>query len=377
MKRFLRVYVIALTFLCLLAGQCLAAAGDFDAPESWDITKSISLVVKSDYVNEILENGAGAFDFQLNSICITGKTIASDMMSLKLLVLFADEAQRDSALPLLEEDVRFTDVKSNAPTEVINTLRLQADSDTVKVGETLTLRPDGELTAKPPIGELSYKTIEVMIDGYDPQHEYTPADFPQYAFTSVEKVSITENNAVFHLELEAPGYYNFYRAIHALALDSSVLYVDTGEYIAVPDAFVPSEWRLSDTSVAEFTTSVPGENGEIVLRGLKAGKVTVTYVPSLGGIALGEDYAVTCDITVIDNVTAPETTEPGDVTDETTTPETTNPGDAANETTGNNMPENKVPQTGDQGVILSLIGFVSLLAISVLGIILYKKKNCR
>lgn len=361
MKKYFQVWMIALTLFCLLTGQCVTAAEDLDAPENWDIGKSISLKVEAAYGNEILEKGVEVFDFQVNEIYITEKTVLENGVSLSLLLVLEDGMQMDSAVSLLKEDVRFTNVQSNAPAQTVNTLRLQADSDSVKVGETLTIRPDGELNAAPSY-DMPYETIEIMIDGYDPQREYTPADFPQYAFSSIEKIPITEDSAFFSLKLEEPGYYNFYRAIHALAMDSAVLYVHSGEYIPVPDVIVPPVWKISDPSVAVFTTSVPGESGEMVLQGLQPGKVTVTYIPSLGD-ALKEDYAVACEITVIGENAAPDTTETGDI---------------INETTGNSTPGSSSPKTGDQEfAVMSLLGLASFIGMAVSGVIWYKKKNCR
>ncbi|MCI8611888.1 MAG: hypothetical protein HFE66_08240 [Clostridiales bacterium] len=155
---------------------------------------------------------------------------------------------------------------------------------------------------------LSYASVIVLKEDYDPEKEYTPAAFPQFAFSAVEKSVITEDNAYLTLTLAEPGYCNFYRAITALALYPTILFVISGESIVVPDISVEPVWEISDTSIADFITPDPGENGEMAIKGLQPGTVTVTYIPSLG-YYLGKDYAVTYEITVTEEDTSSEGTE--------------------------------------------------------------------
>lgn len=143
--------------------------------------------------------------------------------------------------------------------------------------------------------------------------------------------------------------------------------VQSGDYFDVPDVFVYPEWEISDPSVASFVTDTPDENGQMVLEGLQPGKVTITYTPSLG-YYLGTEYAVTCEITVMEGEPAPVTTEePAPVS------ETTDAGSGGNSGSGE-----RSPQT-DDGAFGILCFFVasSLVGLAAVGIIQYKKKASR
>lgn len=286
---------------------------------------------------------------------------------LSLLLVMEEGAQIDAIVSQLSEDVRFNNVRHNVPTETVNTLELIPSADTVEVGETVTIQLDGILEIGSSF-EAPYKTILAVTDNFDPEKEYTPADFPQFAFSEVEATSFPEDtHGYFTLTLAEPGYCNFYRAINALALDSNVIVVQSGDYFDVPDVFVYPEWEISDPSVASFVTDTPDENGQMVLEGLQPGKVTITYTPSLG-YYLGTEYAVTCEITVMEGEPAPVTTEePAPVS------ETTDAGSGGNSGSGE-----RSPQT-DDGAFGILCFFVasSLVGLAAVGIIQYKKKASR
>jgi hypothetical protein len=366
MKKYLRMLSVALTVLCLLAGQCVTAADPVVTQGEWNVDYTVGLNVNGEYEAEIMEKGADAFDFRVNEVIITQKSVSEDNANLSLLLIFDDEAQVNAAVSALKEDARFTNVYSNLP---LDTRYLKADSYTVKVGETITLSCEGELNIGTSTTAAPFETIEVMIEDYDPQHEYTVDDFPQYAFASVEKVTISESVACFRLKLENPGYYNFYRAINALANDPNVTDVHSAEYVAVPDVIVYSKWEVSDTSVAEFTTS-PNFEDTMVLQGLKPGTVTVTYTPTKG-YALLEGYDLTCEITVVENDAA---TEPAETSApiETGAVET---GAAESETAAVGTTVSS-PKTGDKELaVLCIAASVSLLGISTYEVIRYRRKK--
>ncbi len=227
---------------------------------------------------------------------------------LSLLLVAEEGAQIDAMVSQLAEDPRFESVRHNVPTNTVNTLELTPSAGSVQVGETVTVRLDGMLE----IGnsfEAPYKSISVVTNNFDPEKEYTPADFPQFAFSKVKvRYPSGDPYGYFMLTLAEPGYCNFYRAINALALDPSVVEVQSGEYTFVPAVVVSPTWEISDPSVASFVADTPDENGEMVIEGLKPGKVAVTYTPSLG-YRLGTAYAVTCEITVTEGDPAPMKTD--------------------------------------------------------------------
>lgn len=359
MKKIIKGFIITLTAaVCLQFCLIFTAAADLSA-EDWDIGDSISLNVSPAYADEILTDALSAFDdFGIKAAYIAEKQVRDGNIYLSLLLVANEDTQIDTLVSQLEADARFTEVRSNA---AVNTLHLTASSDTVKVGETLTIRPEGVLKEDDTAYGFSYASVEVLTENYDPGKEYTPADFPQFAFSAVNKTALAGGNAYFTLTLAEPGYCNFYRAINALALDPAILYVASGESMAMPDIFIEPVWEISDTSVAAFVTSDPIENRERIIKGLQPGTVTVTYIPSLG-YHLARDYAVTYEITVTEADTAPvETTE-------------SRSGSETTNTESGNTKAN--PQTGDKGMAsLCVLAGAALVGCTAVAVIRYRRRN--
>lgn len=362
------VLIIAVVF-CLQIGQIFAAAEDLGTPEDWEMIDTISLDVVSTYAQEVLANPLGTFDgLQVREVYITEKRMLENSdLHLSLLLVVEEGAQIDAMVSQLSEDVRFNNVRHNVPTETVNTLELIPSADTVEVGETVTIQLGGTLEIGSSSNEPPYKTISAVIDNFDPEKEYTPADFPQFAVSEVEVNSFPgDTRGYFTLTLAEPGYCNFYRAINVLALDSNTVEVQSGDDFAVPDVFYYPVWEISDPSVASFVTDTPDENGQMVMEGLQPGKVTITYTPSLG-YYLGTEYAVTCDITVTEGETAPVTTEESAPVSEKTEASSGNSGSGENS-----------PQTGDGAFgILCFLGASALVGLATVGIVCYKKKASR
>ena len=142
----------------------------------------------STYAQEILADPLAAFDgLQVREVYITEKWIFEGIGTyLGLLLVVEEGAQIDAIVSQLSEDVRFNNVRHNVPTETVNTLELIPSADTVEVGETVTIQLDGTLEIGSSSNEPPYKTISAVIDNFDPEKEYTPADFPQFAFSEVQ-----------------------------------------------------------------------------------------------------------------------------------------------------------------------------------------------
>jgi len=321
MKRTAAFALVLSLLLCLCAGMAFA-----DAPPEWTIYNTITVEINPEYADEILSDAVGAFDeLDLKGTCITNKYEYEGKKSLHLILVLnqSGDLHQETAVTNLRADPRIKNVYKgcDAPYETVNTLKLTAKTDTIYAGETLTLTPAGTLRVyqKP----FTDDDIMVGLKNYDPQKEYTLADFPHFDFASFEK---TEYAAIgilyFHLKLKEPGYFNVCKAINALALDPDIESVQPN-YIAHPAVVYPPLWETSDPAIADFVKEPayydnngnpayykikPNEKGEVLIKGLKPGKITVTYAPSLGSW-VATDYAVTYDITVL---AAKETPPPKD-----------------------------------------------------------------
>ena len=186
---------------------------------------------------------------------------------------------------------------------------LSASTSTIKVGDTLTIKPENRegKFENHEYESFSLDRIHVQLIDYDPEKEYTAEDFPQFDFASVEKIRYL-GDVYFYLTLTQPGYYNVCKAVNKLALDPAILSVSVNFETGSAHILIAAkpEWKVSDSSIADFegkTTSLddPGSyyqirawdsdtiigftktnTGEITIKGLKPGRVTVSYIHSMG-----------------------------------------------------------------------------------------------
>ena len=260
----------------------------------WSNDNSIIVEIQPKYFNEVLQDVSGAFSLlDLKAVYITNKA-EDDMYSYLVLRLVLNNGGQDNlnaAITKLQKDPRVKEasVSNDVPFETINTLQLTKSIDNIKVGETVAIKPEGELKVYKK--QFLFDRITISLNDYDPNKEYTPADFPQFNIASIIKHEYSWGT-YFILTLAQPGYFNVLKAVNAFALDSKIKNV-TAEPIAYLTVVYPPKWKISDTSIAELITD---ENGGVTIKGLKPGTITITYTPSLGD-SYGPE--VTCEITVI------------------------------------------------------------------------------
>ena len=216
-------HVINRIFLC--AGPVSVTAESIEITVDWDINNTVSVEIKSEYVDYIFGDISGAFaSLDLKDVYITNK-YETEGKHLHLLLVLNEggDAQQDAAVAQLLQDSRIKTAQKScdAPFETVNTLQLTASAHTVKVGDTLTVKPEDTLKVYQP--SISYDKVSVMLANYDSEKEYTLLDFPYFDFVSMEKIEFNNiGSAVFYLTLSQPEYYNVYKAITALALDPNI-----------------------------------------------------------------------------------------------------------------------------------------------------------
>jgi hypothetical protein len=272
----------------------------FDGIE-WGNDKAVYAAVHPGYANQAIqdaENASGAFaSLDIKAVYVVGKYLEYDLRLL-LVLHKAGEEEQEAAIDILRADSRIMSAYkcNDAPFETVNTLYLSASSDTVNVGDTLTVKPEGTLKV---YCQALTRFGVVSLVNYDPNKQYTPADFPQ-----VEIESVYRHDPYFDLTLVKSGYFDIIKAIDALARDSAIKIIDG--YVIHYD-YPQADWSISDASVADFIKQPfgwdgeifgwevkPNENGEVTIEALKPGKATVSYTPSMG-----RGYTVTHEITVL------------------------------------------------------------------------------
>ncbi|MCI8361545.1 MAG: LPXTG cell wall anchor domain-containing protein [Clostridiales bacterium] len=307
-KRTLRKIVNFVLCAVLCMGLTSTVGAVKPPMEEWTNDNAIVVDVKEEYVEEVLAdpkeafaelNPTGAYVYSLR------KWGAEEMELLLVLPESGEQAQQES-MEALAADPRVSSARkcTGVPFETVNTLQLTADSDTIHVGETITIKPTGELEIY--LREYSPYDLYIIPTDFDPEKVYTAKDFPSLPVEGI----IANNPYYLHLELSAndSNYFHCMDVINTVAI--------SGEIYGVWSARAPAGRRTaefcmaSDPSVAQFTNvreesyaddelvGIANENDEYVLKGLAPGKVTVTYYNH----ALdGKRYTAQMDIMVLDN----------------------------------------------------------------------------
>ena len=286
----------------------------------WGNNDAVYAVAQQAYASQALldaENASGAFEsLDIKAVYITEKDFKYYYEPYKLLLVLnnAGEAEQEAAIELLRADsrIKYANKCNDVPFETVNTLNLVASSDTVKVGDTLTVKPDGALKIYKQTFSFD-QVASVSLTNYDKNKKYTPRDFPEADIASVITYKY-DFGTYFDLVLSQPGYFNVIKAIDALARSSRVktINVQGWGFPGLP-AFNP--WTISDISVADFINKgpfggdsqgnviewrpQPNENNEVSIEALTPGNVTVRYTPLIHGLIPGTEYAVAIEITVL------------------------------------------------------------------------------
>lgn len=280
---------------------------------TWTNNNAVYATVKPEYITAVLQNVPDAFpSINFKNVLITAK---SGNTFLELLFVLKEGASQMATVSRLSSDSRIEEAHAcyNVPFETKSTLSLTPSAVSIKVGETLTIKREGDF--KFYWENFDFNSISISLKNTDPNKEYTPADFPQIELASVEKYENKINiygvtfDTHFLLTLKMPGYSNVLNAVNALALEPDFLYSITNWRCAY--SWYPG-WRISDTSIAEFIhangslssdsnsyispNSVELTSGTVKIKGIKPGIVTLTYAPW----APLNDYAITHKIEVVE-----------------------------------------------------------------------------
>jgi len=267
----------------------------------WTNDNAVYVGINQNYVNKALQDGISFFaELDLKAAFITEKYFDSDFEYLRmLLVLNGGKTEQEAAIVLLRADERvgWVSAVSDVPFETVNTLSLLPSANTLKVGETITIKPQGSVAVYLP--NFVFDEVIVTLKNYNPNKTYTVADFKEVNLASLEWSSwgFSDGRAYFTLKLAEPGYFNAIKAVHALSLNPNIQSAFLNS-LGYPCVWYPCEWEISDTSVADFVNKepqiwdgnnnvikylpIPNENDEIEIKGLKPGTVTITYMRSLG-----------------------------------------------------------------------------------------------
>jgi len=124
----------------------------------WGNDNAVYAVVQPAYAGQALEdaeNGFGAFEpLDIKAVYVVGKALGDYTEPLKLLLVLnnAGEAEQEAAVAILRGDskIKYALKCDDVPFETVNTLHLSASSLTVKVGDTLTVKPEGTLKVYQP-----------------------------------------------------------------------------------------------------------------------------------------------------------------------------------------------------------------------------------
>ena len=397
-----KISVILMTAMLLLAVS-FGMAGAAET-EEWSNDNTINVTIKSEYVKQVMSDIEGTFadinpaavyitQIEDPEVYITPQIDPNPIYMTVLLVLNDNEdAARQAAIAKLTANpaVQRAEKYGYVPFEPTSTLRINPSKATIKVGETVTLTPEGSVNEY--LQEFDFESFEVGILNCDPGKEYAPSDFPQYNdIASVRKLSsYYENNITityFDLKLGTPGYFNMIKAVNAFSLSSD--YCSVCPYgIGRLAMMIPPEWKISDDTIADYSNKeehVTDGDGNVIeyrpvlikeknavdIKGLKPGSVTVSYYPSIGGYYVSSQFA-SCEITVVadnESATAPSATETIAETIEITVAagDESATAPSATETIAETMSAAYItsPKTGDESASSALLILMVLSAMTI------------
>ncbi|MCL2061633.1 MAG: hypothetical protein FWH03_03305 [Firmicutes bacterium] len=287
-KRFLGIAVAVVMLLGIFALAACEPLGEKIMDETtWTNDNAVYAYIKAGHEKEILKNIDGAFNsLSFKKIYVIEKNVGFMELNLStgtpLILLFILEENgvitQQEFIELLKQDVRVDHASSSRDLyfETVDTRHIDKAKDIISVGEELILEAKGYIDYYiQPFGFEGFLVKPVK------NKTYTVASFPQVDLKSVEK----KENGWLYLELATEGYFEVIKAVNDLARLSTIdkVSLDRSEIFLIP----PPEWGISDRSIADFESKGGGEYPTAVIKGLKAGNITVYF----------DD--VTCAITVI------------------------------------------------------------------------------
>lgn len=271
---------IVLIALFPLVGLSACTKDDEDSNMEWTNGNAVYAYIKAGYETDILNDIESAFSsLPFQKVFVTEKNV-NERTPLALLFIIANgaEAKQQELIELLNQDARINhaSVCRDLPFETVDTRYIDKAKDTIAIDETLTLQAKGSIDYY--IQPFSFKgfLIKPLTN-----KNYTVSDFPQVDLKLVE----VRDNGWLYLELKKAGYFEVIKAINTLSRLSLIgkSGLDKSELVSV----IPPIWQTSDSSIADFESMAGGGYPTAVIKGRKAGKVTIDF----GGVS--------CEITVI------------------------------------------------------------------------------
>lgn len=267
-----KIFIMPVVVLCILFSLIACTTKDDDSLE-WTNENAVYASIKAGFENEILQDVEASFStLSFQKVYIVAKNINVYTPLALLFVLNESGASKQQEFrELLMQDSRVNHASNSRdlPFEPINTCRIEGEKNTITVGETLILEVKGNRDYYyQPFG---FNGLFVKLLNFLEEKIYKISDFPQVNLKSIE----TWGNGWLYLELATEDYFNVVKAIDKLSRLSTIEKVepDKSEITFIP----PAIWEISDYSVAVFLESEGGAVSRAIVKGIKAGKVTVNF----------------------------------------------------------------------------------------------------
>lgn len=266
MKKIISILLSLISVFCI-AFTFIGCVNNDDEADGlvWSNDNAVYAYVKAGFENNILKDVEGAFDtLHFQKVYVTEKN-TNRWTPLELLFVLDKDTNEQEFAELLEQDERInhTVICRDLPFETVDTLRIEKDKDTIAVGEELELTVKGfrNYYRQPfDFGGLFVKPAE--------DKEYTVRDFKGINLKSVK----TENNGWLYLELAEENYFNVIKAADTLSRLATIETVEFDKSNVV--TVIPPIWEVSDETIVSF---VNNDYGTAIVKGLKHGKVTVSF----------------------------------------------------------------------------------------------------
>lgn len=236
----------------------------------WTNDNAVYAYVKADYASEIINDVEGSFVALTFKDVYVAEKNASDYRSLVLLFVLeeGEEENQQAFINLLESDERINSARvcRDLPFPTIDERYIEAEKDTIKVGETLTLEFKN--------GYYKYYTKPFEFTGFlvkpVEKKDYTTEDFKEVNLKGVEE----RENDWLYLELETEDYYELIKTMDVV---SKLTNVEKVTFDVRTGTIIPPVWETinGSSSIVKFVSRI---NGSIVtIEGVNPGTIKVGY----------------------------------------------------------------------------------------------------
>lgn len=230
----------------------------------WTNDDAVYVTIDKQYREQVLDDLSATFsNYNYKKVYVVEK-IANEYESLNYQLLFIIDSDQEEFINqlLLNEKVKSAEKCKDLPYESFDERYLKYDSDTIKVGDTLTITMSGEADIYRQY--FLYNSLYVTPVNFDENKEYTEEDFPE--LNNIQSIQNKKTELI--INIKDSSYFNIIKTVSKLAQSKNIESVRLRPF----DVIYPI-WEIDHPELVEFEMEI----GSITIKAVAPGKVTITY----------------------------------------------------------------------------------------------------